>query len=196
MKRPLRGLYAITDSQLLGEGRLLPYVEAALKGGARLLQYRAFKGAAAWFAERLGGEGARHPRSVPVDERHRVREPELVWTVTAADFAALAASALSPREAPSVRLDHLHAPRVSLREQAAIVVSMLRAAGTASFRELVAGETETGVVVARFIAVLELFRRAAVSFEQVEPLGELILTWTAAEWDDAALDALGAEYDD
>ncbi|MCU9951625.1 thiamine phosphate synthase [Pseudomonas sp. PDM13] len=36
----LRGLYAITDSALLADGRLLPYVEAALKGGARLLQYR------------------------------------------------------------------------------------------------------------------------------------------------------------
>ncbi|SDT32120.1 thiamine phosphate synthase [Pseudomonas oryzae] len=38
--KPLRGLYAITDSQLLADGRLLPYVEAALKGGAKLLQYR------------------------------------------------------------------------------------------------------------------------------------------------------------
>lgn len=38
--RTLRGLYAITDSQLLGDGKLLPYVEAALKGGVRLLQYR------------------------------------------------------------------------------------------------------------------------------------------------------------
>ncbi|WP_417778986.1 thiamine phosphate synthase [Stutzerimonas xanthomarina] len=36
----LRGLYAITDSKLLGEERLLPYAEAAVKGGARLLQYR------------------------------------------------------------------------------------------------------------------------------------------------------------
>lgn len=36
----LRGLYAITDSKLLSDGRLLPYAEAALKGGARLLQYR------------------------------------------------------------------------------------------------------------------------------------------------------------
>lgn len=36
----LRGLYAITDSKLLADGRLLPYVEAALRGGARLLQYR------------------------------------------------------------------------------------------------------------------------------------------------------------
>lgn len=38
--KPLRGLYAITDSQLLADGRLLPYVEAALKGGVKLLQYR------------------------------------------------------------------------------------------------------------------------------------------------------------
>ena len=35
----LRGLYAITDSQLLS-GKLLAYVEAALDGGLTLLQYR------------------------------------------------------------------------------------------------------------------------------------------------------------
>ncbi|UVL23744.1 thiamine phosphate synthase [Pseudomonas donghuensis] len=35
----LRGLYAITDSQLLA-GKFLPYVEAALEGGVTLLQYR------------------------------------------------------------------------------------------------------------------------------------------------------------
>jgi len=40
MTPKLRGLYAITDSQLLSGGRLLPFVEAALQGGARLLQYR------------------------------------------------------------------------------------------------------------------------------------------------------------
>ncbi|MBC3362993.1 thiamine phosphate synthase [Pseudomonas sp. SWRI154] len=35
----LRGLYAVTDSQLLA-GRFLAYVEAALEGGVTLLQYR------------------------------------------------------------------------------------------------------------------------------------------------------------
>ncbi|MDD1151958.1 thiamine phosphate synthase [Pseudomonas sp. TNT2022 ID357] len=35
----LRGLYAITDSQLLA-GKFLKYVEAALEGGVTLLQYR------------------------------------------------------------------------------------------------------------------------------------------------------------
>ena len=40
MASSLRGLYAITDSTLLTDGRLLPYAEAALKGGTRLLQYR------------------------------------------------------------------------------------------------------------------------------------------------------------
>lgn len=36
---PLRGLYAITDTHLLA-GRLLPSVEAALEGGAAIIQYR------------------------------------------------------------------------------------------------------------------------------------------------------------
>lgn len=36
----LAGLYGITDNKLLNDGKLLPYVEAALQGGMKLLQYR------------------------------------------------------------------------------------------------------------------------------------------------------------
>lgn len=162
---------------------------------ARLLQYRAFKEAAEWFAERLGQEATRHTRQVPIEQKHRARTPELKWTLSLDEFAALAMLAFAPKELPGVGLDHLHAPAVSIREQAAIVVATLRSAGTLSFRELVAGEGEPGVVVARFIAVLELYRHAALSFEQLEPLGDLTLTWTAEEWSDESLASLGAEYD-
>ncbi|WP_105567353.1 segregation and condensation protein A [Microbacterium halophytorum] len=162
---------------------------------ARLLQYRAFKEAAAWFAERLGQEATRHTRQVPIEEKHRARTPELKWTLSLDEFAALAMLAFAPKELPGVGLDHLHAPAVSIREQAAVVVSTLRSAGTLSFRELIAGEGEVGVVVARFIAVLELYRHAALTFEQLEPLGDLTLTWTAEDWSDETLASLGAEYD-
>jgi segregation and condensation protein A len=162
---------------------------------ARLLQYRAFKEVSGWFATRLRAEDLRHTRTVRLDEKYRQAVPELVWTLTLDDFAALAILAMTAKEIPHVGLDHLHAPLVSIREQAAIVVTLLRDAGTLNFRALVAGATQPGVVVARFLSVLELYRHGALSFEQIEPLGELTLRWTAERWSDENLASLGADYD-
>ena len=185
---------------LLPQGELVDAEDVALLEArdllfARLLQYRAFKEAAGWFSSRIDGEFGRHPRSVRLEEKYRKQTPELVWTLSADDFAALAALALAPREIPTVGLDHLHAPLVSIREQAAHVVAMLRRGEPLSFRQLIAGSGERGVVVARFLAVLELYRNSAIAFEQVEPLGELTLRWTAAHWNDDQLTTLGADYD-
>lgn len=162
---------------------------------ARLLQYRAFKQAALWMSERIDEESARHARSVRLEERFRQRTPELKWTLSPDDFAALALLALTPKELPTVGLAHLHAPLVSIREQAAHIVARLRQAGTTTFRELIAGEATRGVIVARFLAVLELYRHAAVTFEQLEPLGELSISWTGHDFRDEDLVALGADYD-
>ncbi len=185
---------------LLPQGELVDAESVALLEArdllfARLLQYRAFKEVSAWFAQRLRAEDARHARTVRLDEKYRQAVPELVWTLTPEDFAALALLAMTPKEIPHVGLDHLHAPLVSIREQAAVVVTLLRDAGTLTFRDLVAGATQPGVVVARFLSVLELYRHAALSFEQFEPLGELTLRWTAERWSDENLASLGADYD-
>ncbi len=185
---------------LLPQGELVDAEDVALLEArdllfARLLQYRAFKEAAAWFAGGLEAESTRHVRSVRLEEKYRQQTPELVWTLTVDDFAALAALAFAPREIPVVGLDHLHAPLVSIREQAAHVVSLLRAGdGPVSFRQLIAGADAKGVVIARFLAVLELYRHSAISFEQLEPLGELTLRWTAQHWTDESLASLGADY--
>ncbi|WP_052226382.1 segregation and condensation protein A [Microbacterium mangrovi] len=185
---------------LLPQGELVDAEAAALLEArdllfARLLQYRAFKEVAAWFARSMQREERRHPREVRLDPKYRARVPELVWTLTPDDFAALAVLAFTPKEIPTVGLDHLHAPLVSIREQAAIVVDMLQSAGTLTFRDLVAGIREPGIVVARFLSVLELYRHAALSFDQDEPLGDLILQWTAVRWTDENLASLGADYD-
>jgi len=162
---------------------------------ARLLQYRAFKLSSAWLSERLDVETARHWRSVRLEDRFRQRTPELDWRTSLEDFAALAALALAPRDIPVVGLEHLHAPLVSIREQAAEVAAMLRRGEPMTFRQLIAGVDQRGIVVARFLAVLELYRGAAVSFEQLEPLGELTVRWTAEHWSEDALANLGADYD-
>jgi segregation and condensation protein A len=185
---------------LLPQGELVDAESVALLEArdllfARLLQYRAFKEVSAWFARCIQREDRRHVRAVRLEEKYRRAVPELVWTLSKEDFAALAMLAFAPKEIPHVGLDHLHAPLVSIREQAAVVVTLLRSAGQLNFRELVVGVDQTGIVVARFLAVLELYRHAALSFEQLEPLGELTLRWTAERWSEENLAALGADYD-
>lgn len=185
---------------LLPQGELVDAEDVALLEArdllfARLLQYRAFKEASAWFQSRFDAESTRHARSVRLEEKYRHRTAELVWTLTVEDFAALATLALTPREIPVVGLDHLHAPLVSIREQAAHVVALLRHGETMTFRQLVAGAEQKGVVIARFLAVLELYRHASISFEQLEPLGALTVRWTAENWTDENLANLGADYD-
>ena len=185
---------------LLPQGELVDAEDVALFEArdllfARLLQYRAFKEVAAWFGEHLEAESTRHARQVRLEDKYRSRLPELVWSTSPEDFATLAMIALAPREIPVVGLDHLHAPLVSIREQASHVVLVLRRGKPVSFRELIADATTPGVIVARFLAVLELYRHAAITFVQDEPLGDLTLTWAAAEWSDDKLANLGADYD-
>lgn len=148
----------------------------------RLLQYRAYKQLAGVFAERLADQGRGFPRIAPLEPHVAALLPELVWTVTPEQLAELAARALEPRPAPpTVDVGHLHAPLVSVRDQAAIVVDRLRSHGASSFRALVADADGVMVVVARFLALLELFREGVVSFDQVTALGDLTVHWTGGD---------------
>lgn len=149
----------------------------------RLLQYRAYKQLAGVFADRLADQGRGLPRSVPLEPHFAQLLPELVWTTTPADLAALATQALAPRPAPpQVDTSHVHAPAVSVRDQADIVARRLRRDGPATFRALVSDAETRLVVVARFLALLELFREGLVAFDQVTPLGELTVQWTGTQW--------------
>jgi segregation and condensation protein A len=151
---------------------------------ARLLQYRAYKEVAATFAQRWAVEGRRIARVVPLEPAQAALLPDLVWAVTGAQLAELAARALAPKAPPIVSLAHLHSAVVSVREQAAIVAGRLRREHVVTFRALVMGE-ERLVVVARFLALLELFRAGRVAFEQAAPLGDLSIRWTGSDADDA-----------
>lgn len=148
---------------------------------ARLLQYRAFKDIALAFGERMATAGRMAGRNVGMEEQFASLLPELIISVTPEQLAAIAARALSPKPVQTVGLSHLHAPAVSVREQATLIGERLRRDGAASFRSLVADADSTLVIVARFLALLELFREAAVAFEQVEALGELTVRWTGPD---------------
>jgi len=163
---------------------------------ARLLQYRAFKVASTWFADALAVEDSRHAHRGAVHEQQVPPPPPPELPVDVAAFAMLAAAALTPRPEPTVGVDHLHGSAIGLREQAAEVVAMLRRGAAMSFLDLTGPAAERPVVVARFLAVLELYRLGAIVFEQLDPLGALVVRWTAPDWDDAMLARLGGGFDD
>ncbi|MGD9958688.1 segregation and condensation protein A [Nocardioides sp.] len=159
---------------------------------ARLLQYRAFKLVAGVLSERLTGEARRHPRAVGLEERFASLLPEVLIGIGLEQFAALAARAMEPKPVLEVSLQHIHAAKVSVREQAAIVVDRLRRSGTMTFRALCGDSPDTLTTVARFLSLLELFREGVVSFDQVTPLGELTVRWTGE--DDAEIE-INDEFD-
>jgi segregation and condensation protein A len=164
---------------------------------ARLLQYRAFKQIAQLFAELESAALRRYPRAVALEERYVGLLPEVLLGVDAAAFADIAAAALAPRPVPTVGLDHLHASPVSVPEQAAIILDLLRQRGEgawAGFGDLVAGCEETVQIVARFLALLELYRQRAVAFEQLEPLGDLLVSWTGEGGDDGRMLVSSEDY--
>ncbi|MGP3988727.1 segregation/condensation protein A [Streptomyces sp. 3N207] len=144
---------------------------------ARLLQYRAYKQIANIFAARLEEEARRFPRTVGLEEQHAELLPEVALSVGPEGFAKLAVKAMRPKPKPQVYVEHIHAPLVSVREQAEVVVARLRERGEASFQELTEDAPDTLTVVARFLALLELYRERAVALEQDEALGALLVRW-------------------
>lgn len=148
---------------------------------ARLMQYRAFKQVASVLQERLAAESRRHPRAVGLEERFATLLPEVLIGIGLDQFAQLAARAMEPKPVLEVSLQHIHAAKVSVREQAQVVVDRLRRSGTMTFRALCGDSPDRLTTVARFLSLLELFREGAVSFDQVTPLGELTVRWTGAE---------------
>lgn len=148
---------------------------------ARLMQYRAFKQVASVLEQRLATETRRFPRAVGLEERFASLLPEVLIGIGLEEFARLAARAMEPKPVQEVSLTHLHAPAVSVKEQAAVVVERLRRQGQMTFRALCGDAPDTLTRVARFLSLLELFREGAVAFDQMSPLGELHVRWTGAE---------------
>ncbi|WP_345940923.1 segregation/condensation protein A [Streptomyces sp. E2N166] len=148
---------------------------------ARLLQYRAYKQIAEIFNERLEAEARRYPRTVGLEPHHAELLPEVVISIGPEGFAKLAVKAMQPKPKPQVYVEHIHAPLVSVQEQAGIVVARLKELGQASFRLLVEDTEDTLTVVARFLALLELYREKAVELDQETALGDLLVRWTGGD---------------
>ncbi|MGF6883084.1 segregation and condensation protein A [Nocardia sp. GAS34] len=147
---------------------------------ARLLQYRAFKQVAELLGELEAAALRRYPRAVSLEDRYLRLLPEVTLGVDATGFADIAAAAFRPRPAPKVGLDHLHSHAISVAEQAALVLEMLRARGAGgwtTFHEICADCDVPVQIVARFLALLELYRGKTIEFDQPDPLGPLAVSW-------------------
>ena len=148
---------------------------------ARLLQYRAFKEIAATFSERITMADKFFPRVVALDPTLSALLPEVLIGVGPQRFAAIAERVLTPKVAPVVNVEHLHLALVSVAEESRVVVEALRRSKSMSFRNLVSDAENTMVIVARFLALLDLYRQGVLRFDQVMALGELQITWTGSE---------------
>jgi segregation and condensation protein A len=148
---------------------------------ARLLQYRAYKEVAAVFAGKMAVQARRFARRVPMEPQFAELLPEVLLGLGPAEFARIAALTLTPRPVPVVPTEHIHTPRTSVREQVGIIAGRLQTLGRATFRQLTSDCAGTYEVVARFLALLDLYRDGNVSFEQVVPLGDLYVTWAGRE---------------
>jgi segregation and condensation protein A len=145
---------------------------------ARLLQYRAYKQAAALLAARMAEHARRFPRRVPLEPRFAGLLPDVLLGLGPGEFAALAARVLAPRKPPEVSTSHVHTPPTTVREQAVIIAERLSRLGRATFRELAADCATTFEIVARFLALLELYRAGRAGLDQSVPLGDLYAVWT------------------
>lgn len=187
-------LLDLKTARLLPQGEVddvedLALLEARDLLFARLLQYRAFKQVAAWIEQTLATEGQRFVRPGGLEPAYASLLPEVVIPLTPEELAALAARAMEPRAVVEVAVGHIHQARVSVSEQAVLVAERLRRQGSASFRALTADSPDLLTTVVRFLALLELYRSSAVAFDQVTPLGELIVRWTGdAEGDIEVVD--------
>lgn len=144
---------------------------------ARLLQYRAFKEIATDFAHRIELAEKSFPRSVALDPALASLLPEVLIGVGPERFAAIAQRVLTPKSPPVVSIEHLHAALVSVAEESKVVVESLRRNSTMSFRALVADAGNTLVIIARFLALLDLYRQGVLRFEQVAALADLQISW-------------------
>ena len=148
---------------------------------ARLLQYRAFKEIAATFQLRIEAADKSFPRVVALDPAMAALLPEVLIGVGATRFAAIAQRVLTPKMPPVVAVSHLHSALVSVAEESRNVVEALRRSRTLSFRNLCSDADSTLVIVARFLALLDLYRQGNLRFEQVIALGELQISWNGPD---------------
>ena len=185
-------LLDLKAAKLLPQGEVEDEADLALLEArdllfARLLQYRAFKEIAATFSERISLAEKSFARTTALDAHFAALLPEVLIGVGAERFAVIADRVLYPKAPPVVSVEHIHKPLVNVAEQTKFVVAALRLAKHLSFRALVHDAEEPMVVVARFLALLDLYRSGSLRFEQLEAFTDLQISWVGSESGEIAI---------
>jgi len=185
-------LLDLKAAKLLPQGEVEDEADLALLEArdllfARLLQYRAFKEIAATFSERISLAEKSFPRTVDLDSHFAALLPEVLIGVGPERFSVIADRVLYPKAPPTVSIEHIHRPLVSVAEQSQFVINALRLAKHLSFRALVHDAEETMVIVARFLALLDLYRTGSLRFEQLEAFTDLQISWIGSQSGDIAI---------
>ena len=144
---------------------------------ARLIEYRAFKEAAARIATMLADNAGFLPRTAGAGEEFAKLAPDLMARVSPQRFADIAARVLGPKPAIHVDTSHITPIRVSVAEAIEQVRAELRRRRKATFRDLSKGIPDRLTRIVRFLAVLELIKRGEADAAQAGSFGRIDVTW-------------------
>lgn len=140
---------------------------------ARLIAYKQFRGAAAALAARSEAEARMHPRTVGADPQFLGLMPDYLDGITLRSLAVICADIDSKRETFLLESEHIAPKRLPVALTIASVDRLVRSRRRVTFSELVGEDSTPEVVVANFLAILELFKRGLVRVSQSEVFGEI-----------------------
>lgn len=167
---------------------------------ARLIAYKQFRGAAAALAARGEAEGRMHPRTVGADPEFLGLMPDYLEGITLRSLAVICADIDSRRETFLLEAEHVAPRRLPVALTIASVDRLVRGRGAMSFSELLDGDETPEVVVANFLAILELYKRGIVSVRQDQIFGDIEIAHVEGagpyELDDSVLAELREDFGD
>lgn len=140
---------------------------------ARLIAYKQFRGAAAALAARSEAESRMHPRTVGADPQFLGLMPDYLDGITLRSLAVICADIDSKRETFILESEHIAPRRLPVALTIASVDRLVRSRRRITFSDLVGEDSTPEVVVANFLAILELFKRGLVRVSQSEVFGEI-----------------------
>ena len=140
---------------------------------ARLIAYKQFRNAGAALGSRMEAESYMFPRSVGPDPDFLNLMPDYLEGITLRSLAVICADIDSKRETFLLEAEHVAPKRLPVALTVASVDRLTRSKGKVTFSELLDGQDSPEIVVANFLAVLELFKRGLVRVQQDIIFGEI-----------------------
>lgn len=140
---------------------------------ARLIAYKQFRNAGAALGSRMEAESYMFPRSVGPDPNFLNLMPDYLEGITLRSLAVICADIDSKRETFLLEAEHVAPKRLPVALTVASVDRLTRSKGKVTFSELLDGQDTPEIVVANFLAVLELFKRGLVRVQQDAIFGEI-----------------------